>query len=168
MSKSAGARRSDVIWGLLIEIPAALVIFAMMLYVTANALMRTYANQPFANSLEMVQYWMLPIIALLGFVAAQHRRQHISTDLLFKGLPEVTKRPLLTGGYLLGAVVAAGFAWYGWGEAMSAFEVRRNAGVTGLPSWPVYFVVPFAFAVLTAQWLTAAIQELIGRGEELT
>lgn len=168
MSETTRARFSRMTWGLLIEVPAAIVIFAMMFYVTANALMRTYANKPFANSLEMVQYWMLPTIALLGFVAAQHRRQNISTDLLFKGLPDMVKRPILAGGYLLGALIAAGFAWYGWGEAMRAFEVRRTAGVSGLISWPVYFVVPFAFAVLTAQWLMAALAELIGRGEKLS
>lgn len=143
---------------LLIEVPAVVVTFVMMLHVGANAVLRTFANYPLPNTLEIVQYWYLPSVALLGFVAAQHRAQHIAADLIFEHLPQVTKRYVLAASFVLASAVAAGFAYFGWGEAVHAMEIGRTAGVSGLISWPVYFLVPIVFASLTVQFLLVALR----------
>ena len=145
---------------LLIEVPAVLVTFAMMAHITANALLRTFANDPLPNTLEITQYWYLPIIAFLGFIAAQARGQHIAADLIYERFPEVTKRYVLAVLALLSAVVCLGFAWFGWGEAVHAREIGKTAGVSDLVAWPPYFLVPIAFGVLTVQFLWAAFRAL--------
>lgn len=142
---------------LFIEVPAIAVTFVMMVHITVNALMRTFAQSPLPNTLEIVQYWYMPIVAFLGFVAAQYRGQHIAADLVFLMLPQAVRRYVLAAGCLLGAVLMAGFAWYGWGEAMHALQIRKTAGVSDLIAWPGYFLVPVALGSLTVQLVLAAV-----------
>ncbi|GLZ11455.1 hypothetical protein Acsp04_16900 [Actinomadura sp. NBRC 104425] len=141
-----------------IEVAAVAVTFVMMLHITVNALLRSFADRPVPNTLEIVQYWYLPVVAFLGFVAAQHRGQHIAADLLFERLPQAGRRPVLAVVLAACCALAAGFAWYGWQEALHAYEIKKTAGVSEVPAWPTYFLVPLAFAGLTAQFAAAAVR----------
>lgn len=134
---------------LLIEVPAVVLTFAMMAHITVNAILRTWWDQPINHTLEVVEYWYLPLIVFLGFIAAQHRGQHISTDLIFEMLPGVTRRFVLAFILLTCAVVSLGFAWFGWQEALHAKEIGKTAGVSTLVVWPSHFLVPLAFGSLT-------------------
>jgi TRAP-type C4-dicarboxylate transport system permease small subunit len=157
------SKRRGVVLEWLIEVPAVIVVFAMMLHVSANALSRSLLDHPLPNTLEVVQYWYLPIVALLGFVAAQARGQHIAADLIYERLPR-SARPVVLGVLLLlSAAVCVAFAWYSWPEALEAFETRRTAGVSSVPVWPVVFLVPAVFAVLSVQMVVAAVQAFRGR-----
>lgn len=150
MSASSAGRESRLL--LLIEVPAVIVTFVMMVHIAANALLRALGGSPINHTLELTQYWYVPIIALLGFVAAQARNEHITADLIFDKLPAVTRRWVLGFGYVVTAVVMAGFAWYGWEEALHSAKIGDTAGVSTLISWPVAFLVPLVFASLTVQF----------------
>jgi TRAP-type C4-dicarboxylate transport system permease small subunit len=150
---------------LLIEVPAVVVTFVMMLHVTLNAMLRTFGGNPVPYTLETVQYWYLPIVAFLGFVAAQRRGQHIAADLIFERLPNQTRRFVLGAVLLACAVVSLGFAWFGMGEAVHAMDIEATAGVSDLIAWPVYFLVPLAFGSLTVQ-MTIAGTKAIFRGTQ--
>ncbi|MEU4429328.1 TRAP transporter small permease [Nocardia rhamnosiphila] len=147
---------------LLIEVPAVIVLFVMMLHVTANALLRAFAAAPIQNTLEITQYIYLPIIALLGFMAAQARGEHIVADLVTHYFPRPVRRAVLGAGYLAALIVMAGFAWYGLEEALHARDIGQTAGVSTVVSWPVLFLVPLAFAVLAVQLGVAAVRALRG------
>lgn len=155
-SKPKGRRIAE----LLIEVPAVVVMFVMMFHITANALLRFFANSPLPNTLEYVQYWYMPIVALLGFVAAQLRGQHIAADLVFRMLPRAAKPYVTAVGCAASALLAAAFAWYGWQEAVHAWEITMTAGVSDVISWPVYFLVPLAFASLTVQFAWATVRAI--------
>ncbi|MBM0124251.1 TRAP transporter small permease [Pimelobacter simplex] len=158
---NAAKRRPWLKPELLIEIPAVVVTFVMMVHITANALLRTFKDAPIENTLEITQYWYLPIIAFLGFIAAQARGQHIAADLIYERFPEVTKRYVLAVLSVLAAVVCLGFAWFGWGEAVHAKDIGKTAGVSDLAAWPPYFLVPLAFGVLVVQFLYAAVRAIV-------
>jgi TRAP-type C4-dicarboxylate transport system permease small subunit len=143
---------------LLIEIPAVIVTFVMMIHITANAVLRTWFDNPIDNTLEITEYWYLPLVAFLGFIAAQHRGQHIAADLVYELLPSVTKRFVLALMFVLCALASAGFAKYGWDEAVHAKDIGKTAGVSDLTAWPTYFLAPLAFGSLTVQFLYAAVQ----------
>lgn len=160
---SAGARA----FALVIEVPAVLITVVMMVHVTANAVMRTYLDRPIEHTLEIVQYWYMPLIALLGFVAAQLHGQHIATDLVFAKLPRSIQRTVLCSVLSLAALLAAGCAWFGWAEAVEAQEIGKSAGISTIPAWPVYYVVPIVFGVLTVQFAVEAVRGLLGRNLEL-
>lgn len=150
---------------LLIEVPAVIVTFVMMVHITANALLRTFMNDPIADTLEITQYWYMPIIAFLGFMAAQARGQHIAADLIYERLPEVTKRYVLSLLSVVAAVFCLGFAYFGWGEAVHAREIGKTAGVSDVTAWPPYYLVPLAFGVMTVQFLLVALRALL-KGDE--
>src|SRR4051794_9389697 len=154
---SPAPRRRAVV-ELFIEVPAVIVTFVMMVHITLNALMRTFAHHPLPDTLELVQYWYLPFVAFLGFIAAQYRNQHIAADLIYERLPKVVKPYVLALMFLLCALTSAGFAWYGWPEAVHAYQTTRTAGVSDLISWPTYFLPPLAFGVLTFQFAWAAFR----------
>ena len=137
-----------------------IVTFVMMLHIVANAVLRTWWRAPIDYTLEVVQYWYLPIVAFLGFVAAQLRGQHIAADLIYEALPSVTKRYVLAVVFGLCALASAGFAWFGWEQALHAYDIKQTAGISPVPSWPVYFLVPLAFGSLTVQFLAAAVRAI--------
>lgn len=142
----------------LIEVPAVVVTFLMMLHVTMNAVLRTFADQPLPNTLEYVQYWYLPAVAFLGFIAAQRRGQHVAADLIYARLPRLAQRIVLPVLLAVSSVTSAGFAWFGWQEAMHAYEIDKTAGVSDVIAWPAYFLVPLAFGSLTVQFVVAAVK----------
>lgn len=146
---------------LLIEVPAVIVIFVMMGHVVANAALRTWWDDPIDHTLEIVEYWYLPLVAFLGFIAAQHRGQHIAADLIYERLPTRVRGAVLFVMLLICAVVSLGFAWFGWDEARHAQEIRLTAGVSTVPAWPTYYLVPLAFGSLTLQFGYGALRALL-------
>ncbi|MFI1462302.1 TRAP transporter small permease [Nocardia carnea] len=163
-ARASGARPNRL--RLLIEVPAVIVLFVMMIHVTANALLRAFASSPIQNTLEITQYIYLPIIALLGFIAAQQRGEHIVADLVTHYFPRPVRRGVLFAGYTVALIVSAGFAWFGLEEALHAREIGQTAGVSTVVSWPVLFLVPVVFAVLTVQFGIAAVRALRGAEDE--
>lgn len=153
---------------LLIEIPAVLVTFVMMIHITANALLRTFARAPIAHTLEITEFWYMPIIVFIGFIAAQMRKEHTKADLIFNYLPIVTQRWVLGIAYIAVTVTTFGFAWFGLLEAITAFEVRRTAGASSLPAWPTTFLAPISFGVLTVQFAIFAVQTFLGKATDRT
>ncbi len=151
---------------LAIEVPAVAVTFVMMVHITANAISRTFLNDPMPNTLEITQYWYLPIVAFLGFIAAQFRGQHVAADLLYERFPQVTKRYVMFAVFAVAAILSLGFARFGWEEALHAKEIGRTAGVSDLPAWQPYFLAPIAFASLTLQFGYAAVMALLTGAEE--
>ncbi|MEW2354416.1 TRAP transporter small permease [Spirillospora sp. NPDC029432] len=139
-----------------IDLLAILAIFVMMLHVTVNALTRTFLDLPIPNTLEVVEYWYLPIVVFCGFLAAQSRGEHIAAELIFDRLPRATRPYLVAASSVLCCACSAGFAWWGLGEAIHAFEIEKTAGVSDLVAWPPYFLAPIAFGGLTVQFALAA------------
>jgi TRAP-type C4-dicarboxylate transport system permease small subunit len=162
VSTAAGptAHKRRHVFEYLIEVPAVIVMFLMMFHITANAILRTFFDAPLPNTLEITQFWYLPIVAFLGFVAAQHRGQHIAADLIFERLPHVVRPYVLALMFALCALVSAGFAWFSWAEALHSYEIGRTALVSDLVSWPTYFLPPLAFGVLTVQFAWAAVRSI--------
>lgn len=146
----------------LVAVPAVVVLFLMTGHVVANALARTFFRHPFPNTLEVTQYWYVPIIALLGIIAAQQAGQHIAAELLYDKLDDVGKKVYTVVGLLLCIVISLGFTWFGLLEAIKSFEIGRTSGSTGLTIWPVYFLVPITFGTLAVQFT-----RLLVTGKEL-
>jgi TRAP-type C4-dicarboxylate transport system permease small subunit len=149
-------------WGLelLIEVPAVIVTFVMMFHITANAILRTWFNKPVAHTLEITEYWYLPLVAFLGFIAAALRGQHIAADLIFEQLPRVTRRFVLALLLLVSALTCFGFARFGWDEAVHAQEIGQTAGVSELVAWPTYYLAPISFGALTVIFAWEAVRAL--------
>ncbi|OZD59767.1 hypothetical protein CH263_22470 [Rhodococcus sp. 06-1059B-a] len=147
-----------------VEVVAGAVLIVMTMHVVANGLMRSFAGAPIEHTLEYVQYWYLPVIAMLGFLSAQMRGRHITADILYQVLPRTVKPWVTVWTNIACAVVMCAFAWGTWGDALHRFDIRQTAGLTDVPTWPVYLLLPMTFVLLAAGFATASWRGL-RRGE---
>ncbi|MBE2997909.1 TRAP transporter small permease [Nocardiopsis sp. HNM0947] len=134
----------------------ALGIVAMMAHICVNAGLRAFAGSPLTGTNEIVTYWYMPLVALFGFVAAQHDGGHTEARVAFDRLPRANRVELHVAGLALTGLLCAGFAWFGLLEALRNFDLRLTGGVTEVTMWPVTFAVPAAYAVLALQTVTEA------------
>lgn len=136
-----------------LSVLTAIALVAMMLHVVLHALMRFFLNSPLYGTNEIVSYWYLPVIALLGIPAAHLQKEHITVVLLVENLGRKAQNVFLIFACSMGALVSLGFTIFGFREAMDKMAMGATAGVTDIVTWPVYFLVPLVFLVLTALYL---------------
>lgn len=136
-----------------LSVLTAIALVAMMLHVVAHALLRFFLNSPLYGTNEIVSFWYLPVVALLGIPAAHLQKEHITVVLLVENLGRKVQNVFLVFACLLGALVSVGFAIYGFQEAMDKMSMGATAGVTDIVTWPVYFLVPLVFFVLAALYI---------------
>ena len=133
--------------------------------------MRAFLNAPIYGTNEIVAFWYLPLIVLLGIPAAQLRGEHINVTLVSDRVSLRARALLHRLASLLSLVVSLGFAWFGLLEAIDKYQVSATAGVTSIITWPVYFVVVLAFSTLAYLNLLMLIRpnlDLLPQGRELS
>lgn len=150
----AGKRAQPARWEKVLEVillvPGGLLLLVMLVYVVANALARTLFQATLPASIELTQYWFMPLVVSVGFVSAQLVGQHVDADLFFSWFSDPGKKYLMVGVRLFSAIVLGFWAWFSLNEALYALDKGIRAGYTDIPAWPVYFAIPLAFAGMTA------------------
>ena len=140
-----------------LSIITAVVLIVMMLHVVAHAVLRFLFSSPIYGTNEMVQYWYLPLVALLGIPAAQLQKQHITVTLVTGRMNFWNAAIFKITAALLGAGVSLLWAWFGFEEALHRMSIGATAGVTDVTIWPVYFLVPLTFLLLAALYVVEMI-----------
>lgn len=143
---------------LVLSLTAAVGLVAMMTHVVVNALMRFFWDLPLSATNEIVAFWYLPIIALLGIPAAQLQNEQIVVTLAVDRLKAAAANAFKVFACVVGVLLSIGFGWYGFVEALHLMDINATAGVTDVISWPANFIVPFAFVLLAL----LLILEIIG------
>ncbi|WP_051297320.1 TRAP transporter small permease [Brevibacterium album] len=131
----------------------ALAVIAMMLHVVAHALMRFFFNAPIYGTNEIVAYWWLPAVALLGIPAAHLQKEHITVTLVTDRLSQRTGNIFKIFACIVCGLASVGFMVFGFQEAMKNFSIGSTAGVTDIITWPVYFLVPLVFASMAVLYI---------------
>lgn len=129
----------------------------MMLHIIANAALRSAGSSALAGANEYVEYWYMPIVAFLGFIIAMRERSHTEARVLFDRFPRPSQVEVQVFGLVLTAAMCAGFAYFGFADALHNREIGLTGGVTGVVIWPVTFLPAVTYAVLTVQALTQAV-----------
>lgn len=98
-------------------------------------------------------------VGLLGAVAASGDGRHISVDVLSRVLPERARAAVGVVTSLFTSAVSALLAWHG--ARFAASELRfESVAFSGIPSWLLESVIPFAFAVIALRYLRLAAADL--------
>lgn len=142
---------------------ASVALIAMMLHTVLNAVSRRFLGAPLPGTSELVAYWYLPVIALVGFVVAHWRSEHIRVSLVTDRLRARNRTEFEVLDRSLGIVVSLALAWFGLHEALRYLEVGMTAGVTSLIIWPVSFLVPAVFVLLAASFAADILRATRGR-----
>lgn len=135
-------------------------IVAMLINVVLDVLLRGLFNSPVQGTLELMTYWYMVAIALIGMWAAQTSDEHITVSILSeKSSPWARHWLQLFVGLITVGYVAL-IAFFGFTTAMENMATGEYAGASRLPIWPARFLIPLglgAFAVtLTLQLVRAA------------
>jgi TRAP-type mannitol/chloroaromatic compound transport system permease small subunit len=127
---------------------------------SVNAMMR-YGFDISSNAWLEAQWYMYAAIVMLGASYTLKRNEHVRVDLLYMMLSRRGQIQLDIAGiivFMLPACILIG--WLSWPFFMQSFHMNEwssNAG--GLLRWPVKFLIPLGFGLLTLQ----GISELIKR-----
>ena len=111
-----------------LTVTTAAAIIVMMLHIVAHALARSIFHAPIYGTNEIVEYWYLPIVALLGIPAAQLQKEHITVTMAIERAKPATAAVFTVFACILGALVSAAFAWFGLTKAL------ENTAIAGIAS----------------------------------
>ncbi|WP_350269066.1 TRAP transporter small permease [Brevibacterium sp. CBA3109] len=143
--------------GKCLTITTAAAIIVMMVHIVTHALMRSLFDAPIYGTNEIVEYWYLPIVALLGIPAAQLQKKHITVTLAIERARPATASVFRVFACILGALVSIAFAWFGLMKALENMAIGSTADVSDVITWPVYFLVPIVFVLLAALYVLDAL-----------
>ncbi|MCW4355936.1 TRAP transporter small permease [Hoyosella sp. YIM 151337] len=149
-----------------IQAIAVIAVVAIMLHTVANALMRYALAEPITGTQEFVQYWYMPLAVLLGIYLAQRGRDHIEARLIFDRLPLRVQLEAQIFGQVLAIALASAFTVFGMNAAIDAYMVGQTGGASGIVTWPVYFVVPLAFALFALQLMLDLVMVMRSRNPD--
>ncbi|SMX79510.1 TRAP-type C4-dicarboxylate transport system, small permease component [Brevibacterium sp. 239c] len=148
-----------------LTVTTAAAIIVMMLHIVTHALTRSLFDAPIYGTNEIVEYWYLPIVALLGIPAAQLQKEHITVTMAIERAKPATAAVFTVFACLLGALVSIAFAWFGLSQALENTAIGSTADVSAVITWPVYYLVPVVFVLLAVLYILDAVAILRRRTE---
>lgn len=146
-----------------LSIVTSIALIIMMLHIVLHAVMRGFFQAPITGTNEIVTFYYLPLVALLGIPAAQLKREHITVTLFTERMGERAAVALTVIACGVGVALSVGFAYFGLLEALGNFESGSTAGVTAIITWPIYFLVPIVFSLLAFLYIGRAVALLRGK-----
>ena len=140
-----------------LTVTTAAAVIVMMLHIVTHALARSIFHAPLHGTNEIVEYWYLPIVALLGIPAAQLQKEHITVTMAIERAKPATAAVFTVFACVLGALVSIAFAWFGLNRALEYMAIGQTADVSDVITWPVYFLVPVVFVLLAVLYVFDAV-----------
>ena len=139
---------------------AVVLIFVMMVSITADVCLRYFANKPILGVVELNRMLLVLVVFFtLGY--AQVRKQHINVGLLLN-LMSPKRRIIVETLELLLALVVVGFFTYGsiLTAYKSTIEGEYEMGVASFPVWPGRIALAIGLLMLCMQYLADIISGL--------
>ncbi|WP_036696977.1 TRAP transporter small permease [Paracoccus sp. J39] len=140
---------------------ASAAIVAMMLLVTADALLRYAFHSPLAFVQDVVVLYLLPASAFFAFSIAMREGAHIAVDAVANTLPQRLFNGILALSLALSLVFLVQIAWAG---AVVTHESWRLSDTTGgvypLLIWPSKIIVPIGMGLMSLRVIHAVIANL--------
>lgn len=133
----------------LLTVIASVVLILMMTHIVLNAILRFSLGAPIHGTNEVVEYWYLPFVALIGIPAAQLNREQIVVNILTERMSRATARTFAWLVMLVAVAFSLTVTWFGLQTAMDQAAIGATGGVINIIVWPAYFLVPVTFLLLS-------------------
>ena len=129
---------------------AAVFMFAIMMIVFCDVIMRYAFNQPFSWAYDLISIYLMAGIFFLVLSEAYASNAHVSVDILQQKFSPAVKRLSEIVTCIVGLIVFSLIAWLGWLRAIDAFKAGDvMAGAIPWPMWPSIALVPIGAGVIT-------------------
>ena len=129
---------------------AAFFMFAIMIIVFSDVVMRYAFNQPFSWAYDLISLYLMAGIFFLILSEAYASHAHVSVDILQQKFPPAMIRVTEIVTCLVGIVVFSLIAWLGFLRAVDSFKSSDvMAGGIPWPMWPSIGLVPFGAGLIT-------------------
>jgi TRAP-type mannitol/chloroaromatic compound transport system permease small subunit len=141
---------------------ASLMILAACLISASNAMIR-YGFDWSTNWLLELQWYLFAAAVMLGASYTFQRNEHVRVDLIYGHVSERKQLWIDIFGIVFFLFPACAlFAWLAWDSlfmpSWAILEDSSNAG--GLPRWPIKFIVPLGFGLITLQGISELIKRI--------
>jgi TRAP-type C4-dicarboxylate transport system permease small subunit len=129
---------------------AAIFMFAIMIIVFSDVIMRYAFNKPFSWAYDLISIYLMAGVFFLVLSEAYASNAHVSVDILQQKFPASVKRLTEIVTCIVGIIVFSLIAWLGWLRAIDAFKSGDvMAGAIPWPMWPSIALVPFGAGLIT-------------------
>ena len=144
---------------------AAFFMFAIMIIVFSDVVMRYGFNRPFSWAYDLISLYLMAGVFFLILSEAYASHAHVSVDILQQRFSPAMIRVTEIVTCLDGITVFSLIAWLGWLRAVDSFQSNDvMAGGIPWPMWPSIGLVPFGAGLITlrlALHLVAHILSLV-------
>ena len=128
---------------------AAVFMFAIMMIVFSDVIMRYAFNKPFSWAYDLISMYLMAGVFFLVLSEAYASNAHVSVDILQQKFTPNVKRLTEIVTCIVGIVVFSLIAWLGWLRAVDAFQSGDvMAGAIPWPMWPSVGLVPFGAGLI--------------------
>ncbi len=133
---------------------AAIVLFAVMLIVSADVAMRYLFNAPFGWTYDLISLYLMSALFYFALSATFAAGAHISVDVIASRLPTRMRRALQVAIALVSAWLFATIAWLAAGRTLADYASgAATSGEVLWPSWLSDVLVPIGCGLLTLRLL---------------
>ena len=141
---------------------AAVFMFAIMIIVFGDVIMRYAFNKPFSWAYDLISLYLMAGIFFLILSDAYASRAHVSVDILQQKFPPAMIRVTEIITCLIGIAVFSLIAYLGLLRAVESFRASDvMAGAIPWPMWPSIGFVPFGAGLITLRLALHCIGHII-------
>lgn len=138
---------------------SSLAVGVMMLTIVADSGLRYLVSGSIRAAFDLSQFWFMTLIGFGALALAQRRSEHIEATFIYDLLPARSRRSWAVLSALITVAVMALIAWTTWEFA----EVNRSRGEfssgSGLPIWPVRYIVPIGATAMALEVVLGTIRD---------
>ena len=145
------------------EACAALAMALICVITFANVLVRYFTNVSFAFT-EEFSIFLMVVLTLFGAAAAFARDRHIRMTFIVERLPPRIARPLEMLVLLLGMLMFAVMAWYGYFLFLDDWQYDTTSPGIGIPQWLYSVWLPLLSVVIFLRILGRLVRTVQNAG----
>lgn len=139
-------------------IVAGLFMFAIMLVVVTDVVMRYFVNAPLSWSYELISLYLMVGLFFLTLSDALAHHAHVAVDILHHYMPERVRHGAEVVGYVLATPVFAAICYLSAVTTWQSFQGGDVlAGHIPWPTWAAQIFVPLGVGVLVLRMALRAV-----------
>jgi TRAP-type C4-dicarboxylate transport system permease small subunit len=141
---------------------AAAFMFAIMMIVFSDVIMRYVFNKPFSWAYDLISMYLMAGVFFLVLSEAYTSRAHVSVDILQQKFSPAMIRLSEIVTCIVGMIVFSLIAYLGFLRAVDSYQSADvMAGAIPWPMWPSIGLVPFGAGLITVRLATHLIAHLL-------